>query len=403
MCRSSCLSARFLLPAAILASIANVAGGADWSFDPRVTLNADYDDNNRLTNVPGQEIEVTGALIDAQATIGAATPRSDFWLIPRVRATIYPEESDEETDSEFLTGGYEFRGQRYTGNIDAEYSRRETLGRYLPDDFDDGIGGDPGDGDDLGIDPTRNVQKRLVIAPDASFEVTERSRLELGVGYLDVAFDEQVQDDREDYTSLSGDVAYRYLVSPTKSVALRLRGRQYDPADDVATDSHAVELEWSNDISETSRIYVRGGGNRVEQIDEFGDSEWNTGFTGGAGAIWTYEVTDLLFELTRGLDPNSSGRLVARDEMRVRLTRRVSPVTRLLFSARGVRDEQSTEQDDFQERRYASASLGFEWRMSRQFTLEGGYVYVWRSIENQPNDAESNRLYFGVTWEPHRL
>jgi len=397
-------SSRLILAAA--ASYCGVVGGAsaaDWSVDPRVTLNADYDDNNRLTHTPGEEIEVFGAEVDAHVVFGAETPRTNFRLVPRVRATFYPDEPDEETDSEFIVLDYGFEGQRYLGAFNAEYSRRETLGKFLPDDFDDGIGGDPGDGDDLGISPDRNVQNRLLVTPDISFELSERSRLELGVGYLDVTFDEQVQDDREDYTSVSGDMAYRYLLSQTKSVALRLRGRVYDPADDVSTDSYAAEVEWANRVSENSETYVRAGGDRVEQIDEFGNSDWNSGFTGGAGVRWKFEVSELLFEATRGLDPNSSGRLVARDELRLRYAHSISPVTRLLAYVRGVLDGSTNNQDVFQERRYVTASIGFDWRMTRQLTLGGAYQHVWRSLEDQPDDARSNRVYFGVTWEPNRL
>jgi hypothetical protein len=393
-----------LVPLAIagMCAAGGAADAADWSIDPRVTLNADYDDNNRLTNVPGEEIEVIGAEVDAQATFAAQTPRTDFRLTPRVRATFYPDEPDDETDSEFVTLGYEFRGERYVGSFNAQWSRRETLGRFLPDDFDDDIGGDPGGGDDLGTTPDFNVQRRLSVTPDVGFELTERSRLELGVGYLEVNFDEQVQDDRVDFTSASANAAYRYLISPTKSVALRVRGRNYDPADDVATDSHSVEVEWGNQVSETSRFYARAGSSRVEEIDDLGQSDWSTGFTGGAGVRWSFEVTELLFEATRGLDPNSSGRLVARDEVRMRLARSISPVTRLLFAARGVRDGTTNNQDTFQERDYLSASAGFDWRMTRQLTLGGGYEYVWRSIEDQPEDSVSNRLFLGVTWEPNR-
>ena len=400
-CRRRSVSA-WVVAAGVVGTV-GTAHAADWSVDPFITLNADYDDNNRLTHTPGEEIEVMGAEFDGEVAFIARTPRTDFRLAPRVRATFYPDEPDEETDSEYVTLDYEFRGQRHRGAFGAEYSRRETLGRYLPDDFDDDIGGDPVGGDDLGNSTQPNVQDRLFVAPEISFDMTERSRLELGVGYLDVTFEEQVQDDREDYTSASADAAYRFLLSETKSVALRVSGRQYDPADDVATDSQAVEVEWANRMSETSHVYVRGGSNRVEEIDDLGESDWNTGFTGGAGVRWAFEVSEVLFEVTRGLDPNSSGRLVARDELRLRYTHSLSPLTRLLFSMRGVKDGSTNAQDVFEERRYVSASVGFDWRMTRQFTLGGGYQYVWRSLEDEPEDAQSNRLFLGVTWEPHRL
>jgi hypothetical protein len=391
-----------LVGAMALALAANSAHAADWRFDPRVALGPDYDDNNRLTNVPGQEIEVFGALLDAQFTLTAATPRSDFVMLPRVRATFYPDDHDEQTDSEYLLLDYEVRGQRYEAIIDADISRRETLGRYLPDDFDDDLG-NPDDGDDLGVSPLRNVQKRVDFTPSISFEVTERSRLEFGAGYIDVNYEEQVSDDREDFASVSGDVGYRFLLSPTKSIAFRALARQYDPADDVPTDSQELSLEWWNRVSENSRVYVSGGGNRAEEIDEFGVSTWSNGFTGGAGVQWAFEVTDLFLDVTHGLDPNSSGRLVERDEIRFRVNRKLSPVTVLQLTFRGVQDGQATQEDLFQERDYVTAGIGFEWRMTRQLSLGGGYQYVWRSIEDELDDAQANRLFLGVVWEPNRL
>jgi hypothetical protein len=41
--------------------------------------------------------------------------------------------------------------------------------------------------------------------------------------------------------------------------------------------------------------------------------------------------------------------------------------------------------------------------MTRQLSLGGGYQYVWRSIEDEPDDAQANRLFLGVVWEPNRL
>lgn len=386
-----------------LACGAGSAVAADWSFDPRITLNAESDDNNRLTSTPGQEIEVAGAELDAQVTLRAETPRSAFRMVPRIRGTFYPNDEDEETDSQFLLMAYEFRGERSEAVLDAAYSRRETLGRYLPDLVDDDGGlGEPGEGDDLGNSSDLNRQERLAFTPDVTFDLTERVGLELGVGYLDVTFDEQVADDREDYNNMSADAGLRFRLSPTKSLTVRGRVSQYDPEDDVSTDAQSLVLEWANRVSETSQVFVRGGSNRVEEIDDLGNSEWNTGFTGGAGVRWSFEVTQVFFDAVRELDPNASGRLVERDQLRFRLQRRLGPMTTLLLAARGVRDGRTNNQDIFQKREYAAASAGFEWRMTRQFALGGGYEYVWRQIEGDPNDAVSNRLFLGVTWEPHR-
>src|SRR5688572_32516612 len=46
--------------------VSPVSGAQAWIFDPRIEVEAIYDDNYRLTSQPGQEIEVTGGAIDAE-------------------------------------------------------------------------------------------------------------------------------------------------------------------------------------------------------------------------------------------------------------------------------------------------------------------------------------------------
>src|SRR5918995_12576 len=119
--------------AALLACTAGTAGAADWHFDPKIALNARYDDNHRMTDVPGAEVEVFGAELDAELTMRAETPRGHFRLIPRARATLFPGDEDEETDSQYLLMDMERRGERSHFALKADFARLETIGRYFPD------------------------------------------------------------------------------------------------------------------------------------------------------------------------------------------------------------------------------------------------------------------------------
>jgi opacity protein-like surface antigen len=161
-------------------------------------------------------------------------------------------------------------------------------------------------------------------------------------------------------------------------------------------------MEWANRISETSQVFVRGGASRVESNDGLGGSDWNTGFTGGAGVRWSFEVTQIFLDANRYMDPNSSGRIVERDQLRFELRRQVSPLTTIYLNARGIRDGKTDSNDVFQEREYAAAGVGFDWRMTQKFTLGGGYQYRWREYDGDPNDATANVFFLGITYEPHR-
>jgi opacity protein-like surface antigen len=384
----------------LLAMAAGAAAAADWSLAPRITVNAVWDDNRRLAPLEADEIEVSGAEGVALLDIRAETPRTDFYLTPRVRSTYYPDESDLETTNWFLDTGFEGRGERSRGGFDASYSRQETVGSFFPDADGGGGLGNPDPGEDIGNSPVTNIQERLRIRPTARFDLTERLVLGLDVGYLDVRYDFQEVNERQDYTSTFARADLGFQVSETHTVTLGAEGGRFEPEDGESADTQVVDLEWSNNISETSRVYVRGGANRVEQTDINGVQDWETGFSGGAGVRWDFEVTKLFVDATHTLDPSSSGRVVVRDQVRVRIERRLSEVTTLFLGARGIRDDRPDDAANLQDREYFTASARIAWRFKRDWVLGGGYEFVWREEENDPDAAVSNRLHVGVTYQP---
>lgn len=387
-----------------LACAAGAARAADWHFDPKVTLNARSSDNNRLTDVPGEEVDVLGAELEAQLTLRAETPRGYFRLTPRLRSTFFPDDRDEETDNQYLRMDVEHRGERSRAGFEANYARLETLGRYFPGagvDDDDDLG-EPDPGDDISRQADVNRRDQLDFGPRVEFDLTERVVLELGAGYQDVSYDDQVVNERQDYSNVGGAVGMRFRTSPNQSIAITARAFRYEPDDGASTDSQSLTAEWSNQVSETSEVFVRAGASRVESVDGLGGSDWNNGFTGGAGVRWSFEVTEIFLDANRYMDPNASGRIVERDQLRFELRRQLSPYTTLLFNARGIRDGKTDANDVFQDREYATAGAGFAWRMTQKFTLGGGYQYRWREYDGDPNDATANEFFLGVTYEPNR-
>jgi hypothetical protein len=63
-----------------LLAIGRSGAGCRLSFYPTVAVSGVYNDNIRLTNVPGNEISVSGAELDAALRMRAETPRSFFSL-----------------------------------------------------------------------------------------------------------------------------------------------------------------------------------------------------------------------------------------------------------------------------------------------------------------------------------
>jgi len=389
-----------------MAVAAGPAFAADWSFDPKIAVSGEYNDNNRLTEIPGREIKVSGALLDAQVAMRAETPRSSFDLTPRLRSSFYPGDETEDADDQFVRMLARHSTERTTASLDVDYSRVITLGDYFPTSSvsDDDVLGDPDRGVGVGRIGLRNREDRLAFTPVVSFKLSPRRSLEFRADYLDVGYDIQIPGDRVDYSDLSGSIALRNSLSEISSLTVRAGYSSYDPSDGDSRVANVVDVAWSKDFSETAQTYVRVGATRVEVGSGVsgGSSSWETGFAGGVGVRWAFEVTEIWVDVSENLDPNSAGDLVTRDEARVQVARRIGPMTRVYLAGRLILDSSAGGTDSFVDRSYATGTLGFEWRFARQWTLVASYDYAWREYDNAITDAESNAASLGIVYQPNR-
>jgi len=213
----------------------------------------------------------------------------------------------------------------------------------------------------------------------------------------------QVPGDRVDYTDLAGAIGFSQALSERSRVTVRLGMGTYEPDGQSPRDAYGLDAEWRRNISESSEVFVRGGMYRAEDISETGDSsDWDNGFTGGAGVRWGFERTNVWLEVDQSLDPNSSGSLVSRQQLRAQLRRNLSEVAGFTVGARYIRDSGTDSDEDFRDANYAAASIGFDWRLTRTWTLVGYYDYQWREDDAAPRDATSNAVSLGIVYEPNR-
>ena len=381
------------------------AMAADWAYEPRVALSAEYDDNHRLTNVPGQEIEVYGPKLDARVVFRGSTPRTTFTLTPQVVFTKYIEGDEDDLENYHLRMGLNHDAERMDAFLNARYSSVITLGRFFPAGAgEDPVLGQPDPGENVPRVATANREDRFDISPGVAFEITQRQALELGADYLDVSYDQQLPGDR-DFENIALYANYRYKTSNMSTLSLLTTFEQYDPIDDEATDYYSLSGEWARSWSETAKVYLRAGASFVDSTPVPGggnSSSSSSGFSGGVGAEWTYQVTRLFVDLNQYLDPNGDGQLVNRTQLRMGLSRDLSQKTVLTLGLRAINDDAPPGDDTYQGQQYASADVGFRWRMARQWTLFGGYAYRWKERDDAVNDATSNSLNLGVAWQPEQ-
>jgi hypothetical protein len=387
-----------------LACGAGVATAAAWEYEPRVEVGAVYDDNYRLTDVPGQEIEVTGASLDAQIGFRNETPRTILQVTPRINSTYFPGESSEDSTDYFLTGSAERNSQRLRLRGEALFSDESVVAsNLLAADFPGVDLGDTVSGDD-GRVSIRNRRTLINLVPSLGFEWTERRRVIASAHFIDTSYDDDVFE-QVGYSDIGALGGIEFDTSQRAVIALRASASVFSPdSSGPDTTRTGLDAEWRTRASETMRYYFRAGVTRSER-DSIGTTPTisDTAFSGGVGVAWRWQVTDLVIDAVRSAGPSSSGSVVNRDELRFRVTRAMSPKMAGHLALRGVRTEGAVEDLLLvRDRKYAAATAGLEWRWSRQYALLGSYNYTWQEFEGEPADATSNGVTLSVVYEPRR-
>jgi hypothetical protein len=384
------------LASLVIGSFCGVAAGAqNWEFDPRLELGVQYSDNYRL-DFAGNETDVSGPYMDATLPVRLIDQLRKLEIAPRVHATYFPDEREEDSSDYFVDALFEQRTQRRILGVQAHWSREDVVRSELPTSDSGGDLGDPTIGD-AGRVVLRNRRDLIRVAPYWSYDVSQRHRIEAGATYLDASFANDREDVQRDYTDYGVYAGWGWLLSQRTSVTLRARASQYETSFD--SDGYGAEVEWRSSITQTSQVYLRLGGQRTD-ID-LPNSSAKTSVIVGAGGRWTWPTANLFADLTRSVGPTASGAVVERSQLRFRLTRALQPRLSLVAGVRATRDE-SIDDDAYPRRDYLTGEVGFDWRMTRKWTLLVGYHYIWQEYSDEPSDRSSNAVSLGIVYEPGR-
>lgn len=389
---------QFISPAVLFAALA-VAGSAtaaNWEMAPRVEAGYRYSDNYHL-GPPGTEVEVSGAEADAQVTWRTLDPRTQVEITPRVQATYFPDEPEDDSVDYFLDGSVIDTTPRRRMGVAGGFSRQDVTRSELPGgDVDGGELGNPVEGDS-GRFIVRNRRNYGRIAPFFRYDVTQRQRVEFDAHYLRADFEKQVPNAQHDFSEAGVSAGWGYLFSERSSLMFRGTASRYETTFD--TDAYGAYVEWDTNFTETSRAYVRVGAQQTEP--EFGESDTNV--LAGVGGSWNSPRNTLFLDLTRTVEPISAGTVVERYQLRMQINHEVSPLLTLKAGVRGAHDDAIEETSTFGTRKYAAAEAGFEWRVVRNFAVTATYSYRWQEYSDELSDRSANAFLIGIVYEPRRV
>ena len=382
-------------------ALSGAANAADWQFDPSLELGALIADNYTLANSGAPSADVAGPLLDVSATLRGKSPRTEYLLEPRFRAAHFPDDSELNSESGYFRFKVDHNGEKSRIGLDAKYADEFIVDSELlvagPGNGDLGQGGGPESGH-----ITQANRRRLIEAdPYLQFSLNERTRLRFDASGMDVSFDTEVFNAQQSYQSLGISGTLAHDVSPSSALSVTLGTYNFNPdraGPDVKTNS--LLLQWDYRIAERVRAYFRGGVSRTEGT--LGADAVNTPLY-GVGAQWTFQRSQLFFDVLRDVAANSTGFVVASDVVRLWGTHQFTTRLSGFAAIYAVRDESVRSSVLYNPREYVSASAGVDWRVFRQVTLSAQYSHAYQDYRHASSSAYGDTFQASVVWRPYRV
>ena len=161
--------------------------------------------------------------------------------------------------------------------------------------------------------------------------------------------------------------------------------------------SYGAELQWDRRTAAELEAFVRVGAQNVKFEDGTKENSW----LAGAGVSMPFGRNQLFADLVRSVGPSSAGRIITRDQLRLRWQRDFTPRLAFLLGLRGTHDEDISEVTNYRPRSYATGDIGLQWRWEQEFSLVMAYDYTWQKFDESATDpAKSGAASISVIYQP---
>jgi hypothetical protein len=383
------------------------AHAADWIFDPRVSLSANYITNYGLDLGNAQGANVAGPIFDAGVRIRYIDPLTQFEITPRARSTVYPGHAQDQSNDQFINSRFEHDWRTAQLTVDGFYWRQDILQSYLPStEVGTPLGQNTG-GADLGAINQKIRQDFLFLTPGLMLDLTPRERIELRTQFMDIDYSKQVPGNNEDFKNYAGSAGWQYSITQLSTITVRGTGTKLSPTAGSGAETYGLEGEWRTRSSEVLQAYARLGVDHTTFDSVAGSQSFAynrssaTSYAGGVGLSRKFVRNDLFVDVDRTVSPNSAGAVVARNELRLRLEHEFNARMSAYVGLRGIKEDALGNSTAFVSQRYGRAAIGYEWRITREFSLVPEYAYTTLKQGNFGAPG-SNSVMISLVYEPHR-
>lgn len=386
---------------AVAAAPIGAAHAADTYVKPTMDLRYEWNDNFGLDPDGGSDSEAEGYIADVEALIGIATPRSNTSLRPRVRYQDYSGREVEKFEA-FLDLRSDYQWERAQLLTTGRYSRQDSYkadqqgGVFDPDD--PGQPTDPGSTNNT----VGEVRTRYQIAPELTFEVTERTSLGGSVEYQAVRFDSDEIEERDDYNYVGGTSFASFALDQRSDLRVGAYANRYEITDgSTETDALGGLVAYRYRWSEKAGLEANLTYEQNDQTDYFPvpNEESSSNWGGAILGYWRGEVSSWRFSLGRSIVGTGARSKSELDELRVQyehnLTQRV-----VLTGVGRLQSRNSISTGDVANNRdFARGDLALRWMMNPTWYVQAGYSYIWEDRETEVSDAANNRVFVSFGYE----
>jgi hypothetical protein len=410
--RNGALLAGAMLGTALVAP--GRAQASNWEFEPRVEVGGLYNDNFRLIEHNQPKVQAYGLLADVAMGFSLISQRSELDFVPRVHSTFFPDDhEDQSTDGYFnIIGNYKTAKATYGGTF--SYANETVLSsELLAADFP-GVSLGQVQGEATGRVTIHNRRQLEQVAPKMTYDFSPRWHLDANAMFENASFSNNITSQQQPqyvqigFKDVYGAAGMKYDITQRQDVVFRLFGARFMPDkatvlgrnNTTDTDRYGAEGVWEAKPSTTTQTYVRLGISQVHAATAVAGNIDKTLVVGGAGVIWTYQLSQYVLDAIRDLSPSAAGALVSHDELRFRFLRALRPRLYGVLAARATRVRGASQTIlGVQGSDYVAASASLQYQVTQNYRLAGQYAYTWQHFQGEPY-AASNGISVSIIWEP---
>ncbi len=411
------------LGAGAILGLSSGARADNWEVLPRIEAGGTYNDNYRLANTSADKLQVYGPYLDAQLNARLMSPISKLEFVPEVRSDYYPTDHADQSTDGYLTidGDYKTERSDFTGV--AQYANETVIYSELLSPTFPGVALGQVVGGESGIVSVRNREQLEHVAPNFTYDFTQRTHLNLQ-GTFDRATFSQAAIQQVGYDNYSGQAGLLFNVTELSTLSVNALGARFSPqSGGNAATTYGANIEWDVVRSQIAHFYARLGDNRtrsdvttttttttpplrrglppaVTSVTTSGTVTTN-GVTGGIGVDLRYQVTEFTLDYVRALTPSDAGAVVVNNELRFRVLHAFAPRFSGFVGVRGARLRGTSNQvgitvtgED-----YLAAEGGVDYQLTQSFRLEAKYDFTRQSFQGTPS-ASSNAVAVAFIYQP---